>query len=113
MASDEVGYEVAGDTVGGVAAFGDDSGQEYFGGGVPFEVDGAGYVGVSAVQLGPAGASAGGLPAQDGEIVLFEISIVGEGLAEASAAIACYLNDALHFFSSLERDNPKAHFSKQ
>lgn len=103
MSSHEIGDEVADDSVWSALAFCDDSGHECLCSGVPFEVDSSVDVGVGAVELGPAGASAGGLLAVYGEIVLFEVRVDGDGFSETAAAIAGYMNDALHFFNSCRR----------
>ena len=96
MAAHEVCDEVADDSVGGALSFCDDPGHQGLCGGVPFEVDSAVDVGVCAVELCPAGASARGLLAGDGEIVFLQALVVGDGFAEAAATIAGYLDNALH-----------------
>lgn len=100
MPADEIGDEIACDTVGGVFPFSNDSGQEGLCGGVPFEIDSAADFRVGAVQLCPARASARGLLAHDGEIVFFEAGVAGDCLTQAAAAIAGYLDDALHIFTT-------------
>jgi len=96
VAAQEVRDEVADDSVGGALSFCDDPGHEGLCGGVPFKVDSAVDAGVCAVELRPAGASAWGLLAGDGEIVFLQALVVGDGLAEAAATIAGYLDNALH-----------------
>ncbi len=100
VAAYEVGDEVACDAVWSALTFCDDSCHEGLSGGVPFKVDSSGDVWVGAVKLCPSGASAGGLLAGYGEIILFQTPVVSEGFTEASAAVAGYLDDALHFLNS-------------
>jgi len=97
VAAHKVCDEVADDSVGGALSFCDDPGHQGLCGGVPFEVDSAVDAGVCAVELRPAGASARGLLAGDGEIVFLQALVVGDGLAEAAATIAGYLDNALHW----------------
>lgn len=100
VATYEVGDEVAGNAVWRAFAFGNDSCHECLCGGVPFEVDSSVNVWVCAVQLCPAGASAGGLLTGYGETILFQMSVISKGFTEASATVASYLDDALHFLNS-------------
>ena len=96
MAAHKVCDEVADDSVWSALSFCDDPGHEGLCGGVPFEVDSAVDVGICAVELGPAGASAWGFLPGDGEIVFLQALVVGDGFAEAAATIAGYLDDGLH-----------------
>jgi hypothetical protein len=98
--ADKIGDEITSNAVGGVFPFSDDSGQEGLCGRVPFKIDSAADFGVGAVQLCPARASARGLLAHDGEIVFFEACVAGDRLPQAAAAIAGYLDDALHIFTT-------------
>ena len=49
LASHQIGEKIAGDSVGGVFAFGDDAGHKRLGGLVPFEIDCARDIRVGAV----------------------------------------------------------------
>ena len=67
---------------------------------VPFEIDSAGYIGVGAVQFGPAGVAAGDFLPQYDQLILFQAAVVGYRLTQAAAVVAGYLYYSLHFLIS-------------